>query len=193
MLDALAEDAHDDTLVVVVADHGEGLGDHGIAKHTKHLYDHQVRVPLLVAGPELAVGRVAGAVGLVDVAPTVLDLLGTPPGDGFLGQPIPRTAGVFQPDAARPVFAETRRFASRQAVVLGDWKLIVDRGKDRQQLFDLATDPGELTNLASSRPEKLAQLRAALDVYAGTRGAEVEAVPLDPDMEEALKSLGYLE
>ncbi len=44
-----------------------------------------------------------------------------------------------------------------------------------------------------SRPEKLAQLRAALDVYAGTRGAEVEAVPLDPDMEEALKSLGYLE
>ena len=192
VLDALADDAFDDTLVVVVADHGEGLGDHGIAKHTKHLYDHQVRVPLLLAGPELAPARVPGAVGLVDVAPTLLDLLGTPPGEGFLGQPIPRSAGGFVPDPKRPVFAETQRFAKRQAVVLGDHKLIVDREEDRAQLFDLASDPAETTNLAATATEKLAELRSVLDVYAGTR-TEVEAVPLDPDMEEALRSLGYLE
>lgn len=71
----------DRTIIVFTSDHGEGLGDRGQAHHSSNLHDSQIRVPLLISGPEIPARRIADTVGLGDLAPTLLDLAGyVPPG-----------------------------------------------------------------------------------------------------------------
>ncbi|MBT8493220.1 MAG: sulfatase, partial [Deltaproteobacteria bacterium] len=69
-----SEGFRDDTLVVVTADHGEGLGEHGVAYHAGTLYNSEIRVPLVVVGPGVRKGRVMRPVSLVDIAPSLLEL-----------------------------------------------------------------------------------------------------------------------
>lgn len=151
LLDALQRRGElDDTVVVVHADHGEEFGEHGGRFHGSTVYDEQVRVPLVISGPGLATGVETTAVGLVDLAPTLLDILGVRTslpmtGASFAG----RLRGGSMP--ARPVVVECTRFG-RDRVARIEWpiKRIVDRRMGTLEVYDLANDPGETTNLAGA-------------------------------------------
>ena len=108
LVDALRADGRlDDTLVVVVADHGEMLGEHGELTHGFFIYEAATHIPLIVSGPGVPARVVADQVRIVDVMPTALSLLGDPGADGGAGH---------EPDAARPRRAPRPRGAFRELV-----------------------------------------------------------------------------
>jgi arylsulfatase A-like enzyme len=201
---------YDAALVAVVGDHGEILdpGPRG-SRHGGRLEDVVLRVPLVVRPPGgLARGvRVAAPVGLVDLAPTLLALLGLPPERAFEGRSF---AGLLAGDAAPP--REVLPFETLY------WKLeagggpvltgargyglkYVRReigGRVVEELYDTAADPAEARNLlgagagAGPNAPDVARLRVAARAAAGGGAGTSVALPLDPATEERLRSLGYL-
>ena len=156
-------------IVMVTGDHSEALGDHGQPFHSTDLYNAQVRVPLIVSGPGVAIRRVDEAVSLLDLAPTTLELagfepLGHPHFDGrsladlLLGARVPEPGGGR---AYAAMITDRHNPIRRHALVLGRWKLI--RTGSRDELYDLASDPREVFDRAAGSPVELARLRAALD------------------------------
>jgi arylsulfatase A-like enzyme len=137
------------TYVVLAADHGEAFGEHGSYHHASTLYDELLRVPLLILGPGIAPSRDSTPVSLIDVGPTVLDLfgLGTP---GFhLGQSLLPALFGKELQIDRPMAAEAGRLM-RSLVFADGYKAIVDLQKNTQEVYDLASDPGELRNLVGT-------------------------------------------
>jgi arylsulfatase A-like enzyme len=190
-------------LVVLVADHGEGLGDHGEPTHALFLYETTVRVPLVIWGPDfgVAAGRpVGGAVSVADLAPTILEFAGArplPDGDALSLAVVAR--GAAKAPADRAVFAEAHTpalaygWSGLRALVRGDLKLI---DAPRPQLYDLAADPGERSDLAAARPEAVRDgrealgglLRRALAIAPAPGAAQGTVSASDRD---ALRALGY--
>ena len=182
---------YDHSLLVITADHGEEFGDHGRWGHTVRLYDEVVRVPLIVRYPGEAPAKVAQPVALVDVMPTLLAALDLPAPSGMVGTDL--RAASPQP---RPLFTETSKGARMDAVVLDHHKLIRDHKADTWELYDLEADPREQTDLASSNPELVAELGAALEAWRGrTTDGTVSEDPVAISAEDAarLEALGYLE
>lgn len=152
-------------IVIVTADHGEALGDHGQPFHSSDLYNSQIRVPLVVAGPGIQAGRVAETVSLTGLAPTLVELAGFVPPEMDAASFAPlargtRPAELDAGDAFAAMIQDRSNPGGVVAVVRGGWKLIVTGG--RPELYDLHADPGELTDLAGARPDKLAELHALL-------------------------------
>ena len=183
----------EETLVVVAGDHGESLGEHGEATHGTFAYNSTLSVPWILWARGLEPSRFSPRVRLVDVAPTVLDLLGIDPPasvDGsslraFLRAP----SGYEVPDsyfeALNPHL--TRDWAPLRGVVRGRHKFI---DLPVAELYDLAADPKEETNVVSGRAALASELRGVLE-------AELEgAAPSNPSADEEtlkrLESLGYL-
>jgi len=164
------------TLVVVVADHGEGLGDHGWAFH-RILYQEQIRVPLLVRLPGVATApSVAGTVSTIDIAPTVLDYLGVEPPRALSGRTL-RPLLEGRPDPPRSAFADqvngydlnAAMLKSRPldgflyAVVDGGWKLVWrPLHPEASELYHLDADPGELDNRLADSPDQVLRLQKLL-------------------------------
>jgi arylsulfatase A-like enzyme/Flp pilus assembly protein TadD len=180
--------ALDRTLVVVTADHGESLGDHGESTHGLFAYDSTIAVPLVVAGDGIPPGRVDAPVGHADIAPTILDLVGIPAPDGVEGQslvrpPAPDRAIYFEAlDAAL-----SRGWAPLVGLVQDGWKYI---DLPEPELYDLFDDPGETRNRFGQDPrgERLRRAVAGPDL---TRGGAASA-PLDAEAAARLRSLGYV-
>jgi arylsulfatase A-like enzyme len=153
------------TAVIITGDHGEAFGEHGMYKHAFDLWDVLVRVPLIIRAPGAAPIRITRARTHIDLAPTILDLMGVPPLEQFAGRSlVPEMYGAAA--EASPVLlelAEDSHNPGLRAVVDGDYKLIVQARGGAPRLFNLRDDPGELNNLARSEPEKLAELSAALE------------------------------
>ena len=179
-------------LTVFAADHGESLGEHGEATHGYFVYDSTVLVPLVLHWP----GRIAGSrsersARLVDVAPTVLELLGQPPLAESDGSDLLASAEADLPAA----YVETVQpwtsygWAALRGVRNERWKLIA---APRPELYDLAVDPGEATNVIERHRSEARRLAAVLK--------EIEARPVvgsapalaDPETRERLRALGYL-
>ncbi len=175
----------DKTLVIVTADHGEELFERNGFFHGQSLYDEQLRVPLLVRFPAGAhAGRVVEQqVGLVDVVPSIAEILDLPvfPGvDGMSWMPLVRG----EPSPVRPIFARAANPDRpwRFAVRLPGSKLIYTVDPPEQQLFDLVADPGERVNLIddAAAAGTAAKLRELLDVFRAPLadfGYQVRAVP----------------
>jgi len=182
-------------LVAAVGDHGEAFGEHGERGHGVFLYRATVEVPMVVSGPGLARGRVVkDPVATRRLPATLLELLGV---DGALpGEPLPGCAEgaegghpVIFSEATMP--ADVYGWAPLAAITAGRWRYV---DAPRPELYDTATDPGELSNLVRERPEEAARLRAELDrVRDGLRVAATVAPVLDRDTRAALGALGYLE
>jgi len=157
-------------IVIVTGDHGEALGDHGEPFHSTDLYNSQIQVPLVVAGPGIAARRVDEVVSLLDLVPTVLDLAGfEPPGHPILdGRSLADLlTGRRDPDTSRGrAYAAmvVDRFVRTgpRTLILGQWKLIHHGDSERDELYDLASDPRELSDRATREPDQLLRMRAAL-------------------------------
>jgi len=188
------------TVMVVLGDHGEGLGSHGEGTHGYYAYDYAIHVPLIVAAPfdDLRGKRVSAQVSAVDVFPTVLDLAGIDPPGPSQGRSL--LPSMFRPGAGPDVPAYSESMAPNiqfgwspiQVLRAGRLEFI---GTPRAELFDLAADPGEQTNLLDSWPETARDLKAALDRLVAETGRDApapQAANLDKDTMERLAALGYV-
>jgi arylsulfatase A-like enzyme len=193
LLDLLrALPGYDDTWVVVTADHGEMLGEHGRLGHDCQLYEEVLRVPLVIRAPRgvrLPAPDPEHPLELVDVAPLLLDALGLPP--------LPATSAVgTRPETlAMGTCACARRHPAMHAeqvaaLVEGHLKYLEEDGRGR--LFDLSADPGEALDLGPRRPDDMARLRARLQSWRATLvRVAPPAVAEEGEKNEALRALGY--
>jgi len=183
-------------LVVVAGDHGENLGDHGEDAHGVFIYQSTQRVPLLMAGVGVPRGRVVQQrVGLVDVAPTILELLnlsGLHDIDGVSIAPLMRGEEVRPRDYELESFypAHAYGWSAPRGLVRGDEKFIL---LPRTELYRLGDDPGEKNNLAPTRPKQSSKLEEAL--WALVEDDDTGTSDTDPELVEQrrrLESLGYV-
>jgi arylsulfatase A-like enzyme len=207
LLDGLRADGRlERTIVVVVADHGQGLGDHGWFPH-RLLYQEQIRIPFLLAGPGLPTGvRVPALVRGTDLFPTLAELAGLPLPVNVQGRSLmPLVRGEDDPprlgyaealntlDLRAPVALPPQHRDLLFAVVDWPWKLIHHREHpERSELYDLERDPGELRNLAVEQPVVRARLLAEIE-RSGMLAIETQEIDAPaPEFLEKLRSLGYV-
>ena len=184
-------------IVVLVADHGESLGDHGLFfQHGSSLYDPQIHVPLIILGPGIAPRVVDETVSQVDVMPTVLEMLGLPVVRGIQGSSLgglltgPAAAGSISPSrSGRVLFAELDRM---YAVIEGSRKLIWDAESKEIEFHDLATDPEEARDIPPGSREGERRLLEAVSRFTRENFRD-EARATDEETIRNLKSLGYVE
>jgi len=183
-------------LVFVTADHGEELFDHGGFEHGHTMYDELLRVPLLVRGPGVRPGRRQTAVSLVDLMPTILEAAGVPVPADLFGVSLWPALTRAAPIPPRRLFAECTLYGDpRGAMIRWPLKLVVDRATGQQQLFDLATDPGEHTDEAMEEAAEVEIMRQRMrvTVTAARRDADAPvAASISDATREELRALGYL-
>lgn len=156
-------------IVILTADHGEEFDEHGGRYHGKTLFEEQIRVPLIIAVPDVAPRVIPGPVELIDLAPTILGLLDIPVPVRMRGTDLgPWLASPPAPnDRLPPAFAEVE---NKRMIVLGNEKLVCDLNFGFCQYFDLARDPREQRDLAAERPERVSELRGRLDLWLDDHG-----------------------
>jgi arylsulfatase A-like enzyme len=187
----------DDTIVVAISDHGEGLGEHNFVGHGYRLFQEQIRPVFLMRYPrQIPPDRtVTAQVRSIDLMPTLLDLLQIAPPPGMQGTSLLGT--IAAPERHAAIALSETFFAPRQRLVAasdGRYKLIASLDIPGDQLFDLDEDPAETRNLVSSRPEVVARLRTAVDAYLKDdtdRSTDDGSRPVDPAIRERLRVLGY--
>jgi arylsulfatase A-like enzyme/Tfp pilus assembly protein PilF len=190
------------TLLAVASDHGEGLGEHEETLHGFFVYETTLAVPLILRGPGIvAGGKIEANVGLVDLLPTALDLLGVAAPRAF--QPAGTSLAAALRGGAAPTSASPQYAESLVPLLHFGWSdlRVLRRGSmkyvlaPRPELYDLAADPHETRNLADERPTEAAALRASLAKVLDQE-RRVRTAPsgemLAADQLERLGALGYV-
>lgn len=198
---------YESSVIVVLSDHGEEFLDHGGFGHGGRLHQEHLLVPLLIRLPGGRRGGTVlpGPVGLVDVAPTLIELAGLEVPDQFRGRSLKRLlegtdAGTWL--AERRLYSDIPNVRSGlRSLRRGRWKLIESPWEQRVELYDLEVDPEETVNLAEDRTEILGQLRGELTDWVsemedraqrdGTLAVDTNE-PLSSEHREQLRELGYL-
>jgi arylsulfatase A-like enzyme len=208
----------DSCLIIVVADHGEELGEHGSLLHTQ-TYEETVAVPLIVKPPRgtFRPARVQALTGVIDITPTLLDHAGIPAPEQVQGRSLlrqlrpeavdpqrvilSRKAGALEPDTVWTGRSDVRGPAPDRRGRLERLKLVATKGRP-PELYDLAADPGERQSLATARPGDLARLLELRDELARESeelrmrlegGATTGEQVLGEEELTRLKALGYAE
>ncbi|HEY2946337.1 MAG TPA: sulfatase, partial [Vicinamibacteria bacterium] len=181
----------DRTVVIVCADHGEALLEHGFISHGQQLYEESTWIPLVIRfpkGPRRV--RVTGLVDLLGLAPTIADVFGLDGGDGSL---LPLVFGAPGKDA---IFSRTVGEKPQYAVRDGRFSFIFNTRYGQQELYDLEKDTAEQVNVVEDRPVVAAYYRQALAQWIRglERGAERRTTrpELPSEVLENLKALGYV-
>jgi arylsulfatase A-like enzyme len=198
MFDELLEELEDtdlleDTILILVSDHGEAFLEHGAVKHCHTLFDNEIKSPLIIRVPELAVaGFRDQPVGNIDVLPTVLDYLGLErDGLGLMGQSL-------RPMIDDPGPVERTVYSSQtdlRSLYDGRFKLIFDVETLEARLFDLRADPAEERDSSELHAARSSQLRDRLvETAAALSGDSLEgAARIGEETEEHLRAIGYLQ
>ena len=181
----------DHTVQLIAGDHGESLGEHGEAQHGLLVYDSTMHVPLIVAGPGVAPGRIRIPTSLVDILPTVCDLLHVPAPAGDGRSLMPAVRGTAVPD--RLVYGESmypRRFGQTPIRMVRDgrFKYIAAR---QPELYDLQNDPSELHDVSAARRSVMSALAQILQRIDASDDRPSPAGGLDPERRRRLEALGY--
>lgn len=181
------------SLVVVTSDHGEAFGEHGEWSHSLFVYDTTLHVPLIVRGSGFDPGRRSQvSVSLVDIAATLAEFTGS---SGAI--PGVSLTSALKPEAVgRPLYAET--MSPRLDFGWSELRSWREDGfkwirAPKPELFSLAEDRGEETNLASTDPRRGRALDGALGTALTTMGEKSAAQGADPETVERLRSLGYVQ
>ena len=198
VIETLRASGHDrDTVVMVLADHGEGLGEHNELTHAVLTYQSTMRVPWIVTGPGVPIGRdVRTRVSTIDVVPTALALLGIDADRSLLGRDV-RPLMDGRSIASDPFYQESLfgrlncHWAALRGWVKDDWKLITGA---QPELYNLADDPGERRNLAEAEPDRVRRMTD--DLQRGLQrlapgGDRAQPRRVNAEQEERLRSLGY--
>ena len=187
----------DRTLIAIIGDHGESLGDHGEETHSMFVYESAIRVPLILWRPGLLPSGVLvrEPVRMTDLAPTLLDLVGAPPLQTAHGRSLRPLIDGRSSDPAPPIYAETlmpqlyMNWAPLRAIRDERWKLI---DAPKPELYDLASDAAEARNLHDERPQAARGLRQALEKMTGGAAEALAVGAMDRETLEKLASLGYV-
>ncbi|MBI4517709.1 MAG: sulfatase [Deltaproteobacteria bacterium] len=195
VLDALdARGLREQTLVVCIADHGEEFWEHGGVEHGHTVYEELVRVPLLMRWPgRLPHTRIGQLTRIIDVAPTILDLLGPPAPAGLDGTSlVPLLRG--EKVAPRTALTENMLFAEERVGLRTAGHKYVRWPSGKEEVYNLLQDPRELRDLAGidAAVSPLRQLFAELDRSTIVRPESVLAPALGEKTRSALRALGYL-
>lgn len=189
-----------DAIVAYTADHGDELQEHGGFDHGHTLYEELVRVPLVLRLPERRAARIGTPVSLIDLAPTLLEVLGLPVPATFRGDSLLAVARG-SPRRERYLFAETQEWTHhpvRYAVREGAHKYIVSFSRENpgrivsEELFDLEADPGEQRRLDPGTNA----LRRIAERYVATadeRARGRRRAALSAEASEQLRALGYIQ
>lgn len=184
------------TLIVLLSDHGESLGDHGEYQHGIFLYDSTIHIAWVMAGPGIPAGvRVEQQARTIDLLPTILDLLGGKASRAVQGTTlVPAFSG--KPVATEYSYEETMypKFVMNWSSLFGihtpDWMYV---RAPKPELYDLKRDPGELHNVIDTHPREYRDLEQQLKLLIGNNGNEkVVSQQMDQQTMEKLRSLGYL-
>ena len=199
-----ARGLYESSVITVMADHGESFGEHGERTHGVFLYDETIHVPLVFKLPaETTPEHLEQRVGLVDVAPTLLQVAGVQVPAEMQGQSLipamrasgkPRSAEVAQED--RPAYAETdyprRAFGWSPLRAMRSGKYLYVQAPNRE-LYNQAADPGALKNLAATNQAVAETLASKLEQFRSkTSQSVVQLAKPDPEQLEKLRALGYV-
>ncbi len=167
-----------DTLVILLADHGECLGEHGVWFDHHGLYGENMRVPLVLWAPgRVPAGRrYAGPVTLLDLAPTILGAMGVPVPPAMVGRDLRAIwqGGLSEPG---PLYGTECTWQRKRCWVADGWKLISAlepdfHGGPDLELYDVTRDPAETANLVALEPERARRMAAALEAHVANRVAD---------------------
>jgi arylsulfatase A-like enzyme len=196
----------ENTIVVVTADHGEEFLEHGHKGHNQSLYQEVLRVPMVFSWPgKIAREQVTTPVSIVDIAPTLLSLVGAPPLPASSGRALFGKGGKPMARPTKPILSELSNLQGKPilaAVVDGDRKVISGSKMGKPVYFDLRKDPTERRPRRVSEVPQGAELMEILkreislaDKQAGKTPSEGQSKDheLTDDVSERLRSLGYLE
>lgn len=199
---------YEESVIVVTSDHGEEFYEHRRFEHGAQLYDEVLRIPMILKVPGIEPARHAMPVSLVDVLPTLVDVVGIDleqEVEGTSLRPLlddaveaggssptdPRPSGPFD----RELLAERSLYGSeKKAIIRWPLKAIVDYERGRERLFDLQADPGESVNLYRDKEDLYLELLASLQetLRAADHLARHNEIELDPDTLDKIRALGYL-
>jgi len=208
MLDAAGR--YDDSLIILLSDHGEAFLEHGRFLHSRMLHREFLHVPLIIKWPGRVLGfeaRVMEPVSLVDIVPTLVD-----------GLALPERKGGFQGRSLLPIVfdsasrqealsATTRGTASyrqpprpQQMLQTGPWKILFDPLTDQSRLYQIDNDPAETQDLSGELPMRALLLRQMLQRQVALNRELLRESPepgpveeMDTELEEQLEALGYLD
>ncbi len=190
----------DKSLIIITADHGEGLGQHNLMNHGLYLSQEQVRIPLLIRFPDRsrAGTKIDTRVNLIDLAPTVLDFLKLkdpmePRGKSLLsliagGKQELRACEYFE----RRWYEPNKKVQGRKAGALcGEWKIIW-ADQEEKELYNLTNDPFELTNIRDSENKKYLEMETEMKGYLDrVKFFAVKKQTVPKEVQDQLKALGY--
>ena len=197
LLDVLKERKwYDGATIVLMADHGEGLGDHGELEHGLFLYDEVIRVPWLVRLPNgrRATNRVKEPIQHIDLFPTLAELFGLTLPSGLRGRSLVAALDGRHQLPPQGIYAEALypryHFGWSELVSLTDERYRYIKAP-HEELYDLERDPGERTNIIGERGQAAAALRSGLDGLIAGRGIDAPS-PVSASDRERLAALGYV-
>jgi len=186
----------DKTIIALLSDHGESLGEHGEYSHGVFLYDATLRIAFLISGPGVPVGmRIKEQARAIDFLPTVLELMGGKAPASVQGASlVPSFTGHDTPAAVS--YAETlypkinMGWAELRAIRTNHWKYV---RAPKPELYDLSHDPAETTNVIQAHAAEVQRFESQLKAVVGSDGTEkVETSLIDARTLDQLKSLGYV-
>ncbi len=180
------------TLLVVLSDHGDEFAEHGGLGHGTTLYEELVGSFLLFHYPaKLAPKRISAAASMIDVTPTILELIGVGSSNSGSGQSLVSWLDGEPDDSDRVLFSE---LGSLKSARKDDFKLVLDLDTGGKELFALAKDPAEKENVWTAHPEIGQELARRLSRFvASARGPGGAGRPVEEKLRERLRALGYVE
>ncbi len=195
------EGIYDNSLIIMAADHGESLGQHGEQTHGYFIYEPTVRVPLIIHAPfRFPAKRVKETVELVDITPTILDALGVPFPKAVQGESLLGLMFEDKPWKRNTAYTETyyprMHFGWSELKALyrdGNWKFIL---APKEELYDVKKDSGESDNLALKKSYEARKIKEEIEKFMREKSqnaqSPVDVKNLDRDDMEKLAALGYL-
>lgn len=183
------------TLVVIASDHGEEFFEHNEFTHGQQLYEESIKVPLIIYAPSKlpADVKVKQQVGIIDIMPTILDILKIKSRQKLSGKSLlPLISGNKKEE--RILYSELARLGKDfVSAKFKNWKYIFNVNTNQEELYDLSSDPGEKNNIVSTNEKLATDFRAKVkNLLSSSKGVKNEEKPVSKNAVDGLKSLGYI-